>query len=157
MLSQISLGQQQQQQGLTDSRHLQDHGSSSSYGRGQPASSLPPPPLMSTTGGTQPQLIQASIARSKDVYLTSTTPTSIYYTPATYNHLLAETLGLEANPSAILTYESRRAQACGLVAAVGARIGLPQRTIDSAFIVWNKCGAHQGAASGTAGQVSKAA
>ncbi|CAO1632028.1 unnamed protein product [Parajaminaea phylloscopi] len=84
--------------------------------------------------------------------LTTMTSETAYLTPATYQHLLAQTLALNENPSAMINYESRRAQACGLVAAVGAKLGLPQRTIDTAFTLWQKRAIQHGVQSGTAGQ-----
>lgn len=89
---------------------------------------------------------------SPTIFLSTTTPNSAYLTPATYQAILTKTLALYANPSAILTYESRRQQACGLIAAVGARVGLPQRTISTAFVIWQKCGVNRGAPSGTSAQ-----
>lgn len=89
---------------------------------------------------------------SGPVILTSTMPAAAYYTPATYEHLLSHTLSLDSNPSAILSFDSRRISACGLIAALGARVGLPQRTIDTAFVVWHKFGVQHGAASGNTGQ-----
>ncbi|PWN20024.1 hypothetical protein BCV69DRAFT_313227 [Microstroma glucosiphilum] len=86
------------------------------------------------------------------VFLSTSTPNGAYLTPATYQAILNNTLALHTNPSAILTYESRRQQACGLIAAVGARVGLPQRTVSTAFVIWQKCGVNRGAPSGTSAQ-----
>lgn len=86
------------------------------------------------------------------VLLTTTTPSAAYMTPATYQHTLGQTLSLASNPAVLGTYENRRTQACGLIAAVGAKIGLPQRTIDTAFVVWQKGSLQIGAPPGTAGQ-----
>lgn len=86
------------------------------------------------------------------VFLTTTMPSTSYLTPATYDDVVSQTLGLASNPSAIMTFESRRSQACGLIAAVGAKVGLPQRTVDTAFVLWHKFTIYHGASSGNAGQ-----
>lgn len=119
-----------------------------------PSSSDLVDPLSSSNGTDgQHQQQSRSLAPGNPVFLSTVVTEFAYLTPATYDCLLAETLNLQSNPGALVTFESRRAQACALISAVGARLGLPRRTVNTAFIVWQKCGVQLGASSSTTGQV----
>ncbi|CAO1631643.1 unnamed protein product [Sympodiomycopsis kandeliae] len=93
-----------------------------------------------------------SVAHDNAVFLTTVVTDFAYLNPTTYDCLLAETLNLQANPGALVAFEARRSQACALISAVGARLGLPTRTVNTAFVVWQKCGVQLGASSSTTGQ-----
>lgn len=118
----------------------------------------PPPPAVggSAKGPSTPAAATTTkTTNGQPVFLTTVTADSAYLTAATYERMLSEVLSLANNPSALTTFESRRSQACGLITAVGGRLGLPVRTIDTAFVVWQKCGVQLGASSGTTGQVRR--
>ena len=106
------------------------------------------------TASATPSAGASATSSTEPVFLTTVTPDSAYLTPATHDRVLSESLSLSTNPAALITFETRRSQACGLITAVSARMGLPIRTTDTAFVVWQKCAVQLGASSGTTGQVS---
>lgn len=130
------------------------HTNNRQYSQGT-AGPLPPPaapsPPYNTSIDTASTTNNAGTLAAQNL-LTTTMPGTFYLTPATHHHMLSQSLALEANPSALITYEARKAQACGIIAAVGAKVGLPQRSIDTAFVLWQRRSLHGGAPSGTAGQ-----
>ncbi|WFC94679.1 beta-glucosidase [Malassezia brasiliensis] len=98
-----------------------------------PVSSAPLPPLLNAVAPSgMPACVPSEPRKAAKV---STVVNTRYFTPGQFDKLLAKA---RANKMPLAKWEQHRMTACAFISAVGAKLGIPQRTIASAQLLYQR-------------------
>ena len=97
------------------------------------ATSAPLPPLLNAVA---PSGVPAYVpSEPRKAVKVSTVVNTRYFTPGQFDKLLAKA---RANKMPMAKWEQHRMTACAFISAVGAKLGIPQRTIASAQLLYQR-------------------